>query len=144
VNRIVSVFPPHQHRQIRLQLAGVLRAVISQRLMPRSDAPGRCPAVEVMVMTPFIRDCIIDPDRTVHIHAAIAAGASQYGMQTFDQSVYEHYRAGRVTYEEALRWASRVDEFKMRVQGISIGSDTSHLIDTAPDNGPSNIIQYGG
>ena len=74
INRIIAVFPPHQQRQIRLQLASVLKAVISQRLMPRADGLGRVPAVEVMISTPFIRDCIVDKDRTPMIHGAIAAG----------------------------------------------------------------------
>src|SRR6185312_11180029 len=85
INRIISVFPPHQQKQIRIQLSTVLKAAISQRLMPRADGMGRVPAVEVMIATPFIRDCIVDKDKTNSIHAAIAAGTSQYGMQTFDQ-----------------------------------------------------------
>src|SRR6186997_2394662 len=81
INRIIAVFPPHQQRQVRIQLAAVLKAAISQRLLPRADGAGRVPAVEVMVATAFIRDCIIDKDRTPQIHSAIAAGTSQYGMQ---------------------------------------------------------------
>jgi twitching motility protein PilT len=119
INRIVTVFQPHQQRQVRLQLATVLRAAISQRLMPRADGLGRVPAVEVMVGTAFIRDCIVDKDKTGQIHGAIAAGTSQYGMQTFDQSIFGLYQQGFVTLEEALRWASNVDEFKLKVQGIS-------------------------
>jgi len=125
INRIIAVFPPHQQKQIRLQLASVLRAVISQRLMPRADGRGRAPAVEVMISTPFIRDCIVDKDKTHLIHGAIAAGTSQYGMQTFDQSIYGLYEQGKVSLEEALRWASNVDEFKLRVQGISTTADMS-------------------
>ncbi len=82
INRIIAVFPPHQQRQVRIQLASVLKAAISQRLMPRADGQGRVPAVEVMVTTPLIRDCIVDKDKTSMIHGAIAAGTSQYGMQT--------------------------------------------------------------
>jgi twitching motility protein PilT len=125
INRIIAVFPPHQQKQIRLQLASVLKAVISQRLMPKVDGRGRAPAVEVMVSTPFIRDCIVDKDKTHLIHGAIAAGTSQYGMQTFDQSIFRLFGQGLVSYEEALRWASNVDEFKLRVQGISTTSDPS-------------------
>jgi twitching motility protein PilT len=125
INRIIAVFPPHQQKQIRLQLASVLRAVISQRLMPRADGDGRAPAVEVMISTPFIRDCIVDKERTHLIHGAIAAGTSQYGMQTFDQSIFGLYQSGLVSYDEALRWASNVDEFKLKVQGISTTSDLS-------------------
>jgi twitching motility protein PilT len=97
----------------------VLKAAISQRLMPRADGLGRVPAVEVMVTTPFIRDCIIDKDRTHTIPGAIASGTSQYGMQTFDQSIFGLYQQGFVTLEEAMHWASNVDEFKLKVQGIA-------------------------
>ena len=123
INRIIAVFPPHQQRQVRIQLASVLKAAISQRLMPRADGIGRVPAVEVMVTTAFIRDCIVDKDKTSQIHGAIAAGTSQYGMQTFDQSIFGLYQAGQVTLEEAMRWASNVDEFKLKVAGISTTSE---------------------
>ena len=125
INRIIAVFPPHQQKQIRLQLASVLKAVISQRLLPRTDGQGRAPAVEVMISTPFIRDCIVDKEKTHLIHGAIAAGTSQYGMQTFDQSIFGLYSQGLVAYEEALRWASNVDEFKLKVQGIQTTTDAS-------------------
>jgi twitching motility protein PilT len=123
VNRIIAVFPPHQQRQVRIQLSSVLKAAVSQRLMPRADGLGRVPAVEVMVATPFIRDCIVDKDRTGQIHSAIAAGTSQYGMQSFDQSIFSLYQQGLVTLEEALRWATNVDEFKLKVQGIGTTSE---------------------
>ena len=119
INRIISVFPPHQQQQVRLQLAGVLKAAISQRLLPRADGKGRIPAVEVLVSTAFIRDAIVDKDKTSTIPGAIAAGTSQYGMQSFDQSIFHLYQQGLVTLDEALRSASNVDEFKLRVQGIS-------------------------
>ncbi len=125
INRIIAVFPPHQQKQVRLQMASVLRAVISQRLLPRSDGNGRVPAVEVMIATAFIRDCIVDKEKTHLIHSAIAAGTSQYGMQTFDQSIFGLFSQGLVSYDEALRWASNVDEFKLRVQGIATTSDLS-------------------
>jgi twitching motility protein PilT len=123
INRIIAVFPPHQQKQIRMQLAAVLRAVISQRLVPRADGKGRAPACEVMITTPFIRDCIIDKEKTHLIHSAIAAGTSQYGMQTFDQAIFALYEQKLVTYDEALRWASNKDEFKLKVQGISTTAD---------------------
>jgi twitching motility protein PilT len=126
INRIIAVFPPHQQKQVRLQLSSVLKAVISQRLLPKMDGQGRAPAVEVMVNTPFIRDCIVDKDKTQLIPGAIAAGASQYGMQSFDQSIFQLFERGFVSYEEALRWASNVDEFKLKVQGISTTSEMSH------------------
>jgi twitching motility protein PilT len=101
----------------------VLKAAISQRLLPRADGMGRAPAVEVMTSTAFIRDCIIDKDRTSQISGAIAAGTSQYGMQTFDQAIFGLYSQGIVTLEEALRWASNVDDFKLKVGGISTTAD---------------------
>ncbi len=117
INRIVAVFPPHQQRQVRLQLASILKAVVSQRLMPRANGQGRTAAVEVMVATPFIRDCILDKDKTHSILGAIAAGTSQYGMQTFDQSIFGHYKKGVVSYDDALRFATNQDEFKLQGPG---------------------------
>ena len=125
IHRIIAVFPPEQQKQIRLQLAQVLRAVISMRLIKRSDKPGRLPAIEVMVVTEYIKNCILDPEKTRLIRQAIAAGTSQYGMQTFDQSIYEHYKAGRITFEDALSYASNPDEFKLRVQGIYSTKDAA-------------------
>jgi twitching motility protein PilT len=119
INRIIAVFPPHQQKQVRIQLSSVLKAVISQRLIPRTDSKGRVPAVEVLITTAFLRDCILDKEKSHLIHGAIAQGTSQYGMQTFDQSVFSIYESGHISYEEALRWASNVDEFKLKVQGIS-------------------------
>jgi twitching motility protein PilT len=97
--------------------------VVSQRLIPRADGKGRAPACEVMITTPFIRDCIVDKEKTHLIHSAIAAGTSQYGMQTFDQSIFALYDQKLVTYDEALRWATNKDEFKLKVQGISTTSE---------------------
>jgi twitching motility protein PilT len=125
INRIISVFPPHQQKQIRLQLASVLRAALAQRLIPTQDGRGRVPGVEVLINTPFIKDCIVDKDKTHLIAGAIAQGTSQYGMQTFDQSIFSLFQQQLISYEEALRWASNVDEFKLKVQGISTTSDVS-------------------
>jgi twitching motility protein PilT len=147
VNRIIAVFPPHQQRQVRIQLASVLKAAIAQRLMPRADGLGRVPAVEVMVSTPFIRDCIVDKDRTSMIHGAIASGTSQYAMQTFDQSIYGLYEQGFVTLEEALRWASNVDEFKLKVQGIATTAEMAReeMARTSGALGaPPEITRFGG
>jgi twitching motility protein PilT len=144
INRIIAVFPPHQQKQVRLQLASVLRAVVSQRLMPRADGRGRAPAVEVMITTPFIRDCIVDKEKTHMIPTAIAAGTSQYGMQSFDQSIFGLYEAGLVSYEEALRWASNVDEFKLKVQGISTTADMSRdQMARAAIGGAPEITRFG-
>lgn len=125
INRIISVFPPHQQKQIRIQLMTVIKAVISQRLLPRADGLGRVPAVEVLISTPYIRDCIEQKEKTKLIRDAIAQGTSQYGMQTFDQSLYMLYKSGLITLEEAIRSASNPDELKLRVQGIQSTSDVS-------------------
>jgi twitching motility protein PilT len=143
INRIISVFPPHQQKQIRLQLASVLKAVISQRLMPKADGNGRAPAVEVLISTPFILECIVDKEKTHLIHGYIASGTSQYGMQTFDQSIFGLFKQGLVSYEEALRWASNVDEFKLRVQGISTTSDMSRDEMAKSVGGTPEITRFG-
>jgi twitching motility protein PilT len=143
INRIITVFPPHQQRQVRLQLSAVLKGAIAQRLLPRIDGAGRVPAVEVMISTGFIRDCIVDKDRTSQIHGAIASGTSQYGMQTFDQSIFSLFQYGLVSLEEALRWASNVDEFKLKVQGISTTSDIARdEMARAPAGGNPEITRF--
>jgi twitching motility protein PilT len=125
VNRIISVFPPHQQKQIRLQLGSVLKAIISMRLVPRADGNGRVPAVEVLRATSYIRDCVENKEKTKLIRDAITQGTSQYGMQTFDQSLYRLYRQDLISFEEALRQATNPDEFKLRVAGIHSTSDVS-------------------
>jgi len=125
INRIIAIFPPPEQKQIRLQLAAVLRAIVSQRLVRRSDSEGRVPAVEVMVTTAYIRECILVPEKTRAIRDAISSGTSQYGMQTFDQSLWDLFQAGLVGYETALENASNADEFKLRMQGIASTSDLS-------------------
>ena len=144
INRIISAFEPHHQYQIRLQLASVLRAVISQRLLPRSGGQGRCAAFEVMVTTPFIRDCIVDGERTSLIPGAIASGTSQYGMQTFDQSIYRLHEHGLVSYEDAIRYATNPDEFKLRVQGISGTIESARdEMERAGGIDPNEIIRFG-
>ena len=125
VHRIISVFPPHQQKQIRLQLAGVLKSVISMRLLPRADERGRVPAIEILRSTGFIRECIENKEKTKLIREAIAAGTSQYGMQTFDQSIFQLYKKELITLEEALRRASNPDEFKLKIQGIESTAEVS-------------------
>src|SRR3954462_7597293 len=143
ISRIIAVFPPHQQKQIRLQLASVLRAVVSQRLLPKADGRGRAPAVEVMISTAFIRDCIVDKEKTHLIHGAISSGTSQYGMQTFDQSIFGLFPHGLVSYEEALRWASNVDEFKLKVQGIASTSEMSRDQMARTVTGTPEITRFG-
>ncbi|HWW82296.1 MAG TPA: type IV pilus twitching motility protein PilT [Vicinamibacterales bacterium] len=142
INRIIAVFPPHQQKQVRLQLASVLKAVVSQRLIPKADGRGRAPAVEVMISTAFIRDCIVDKEKTHLIAGAIGAGTSQYGMQTFDQSIFGLFRQGLISYEEALRWATSVDEFKLKVQGIATTADLSQELLTGAGGTPE-VTRFG-
>jgi twitching motility protein PilT len=122
INRIIAAFPPHQQDQVRTQLARVLRAAVSQRLLPRADGTGRALAAEVLISTPYVRDCIQDRDKTTLIADAIAAGGSQYGMQTFDQAILGLCQSGTVTVEEAERWVTNVEEFRMHLRGITSGS----------------------
>ncbi|MCP5046875.1 MAG: type IV pilus twitching motility protein PilT [bacterium] len=125
VNRIISIFPPHQQKQIRIQLASVLKSVISMRLIPREDGNGRVPAVEILINTSYITECIMDEEKTKLIKDAIADGVSQYGMQTFDQSLYFLYQKNLISYDEALKWTSNPDEFKLKKIGLQSTKDMS-------------------
>ena len=118
VNRIISTFPPHQEDQIRGQLSAVTQGIVSQRLVVRADGKGRVPAVEVMVGTGLIRDCIKESDKTAQLPSVIAAGQAQYGMQTFDQSLLGLYREELITYEVARDAATNADDFDLKVKGI--------------------------
>ncbi|MGQ0793400.1 MAG: type IV pilus twitching motility protein PilT [Deltaproteobacteria bacterium] len=122
INRILAVFPPYQQNQIRYQLAQVLKAVISQRLIPRADGKGRVPAVEVLIATGRIRDCISDPLKTKEIRMAIEEGNLYYGMQTFDQCLYDLYKKELISYEEAMRQATNKDDLALKISGISSGA----------------------
>jgi twitching motility protein PilT len=125
VTRIISVFPPYHQKQVRLQLSGVLKGVISQRLVPRADEMGRVPAVEVLVSTARVRECIIEKDKTNEIPDAIARGVTSYGMQSFDQSLMFFLKEGLITFDEALKHCTNPDDFALRVKGILATSDTT-------------------
>ena len=149
ITRIVSSFPAHQQKSVRIQLAGILKAVISMRLVRAAKGAGRVPAIEVLVSTAFIRDHIINEEKTYLIREAIAAGTSQYGMQTFDQSLFHLLQASLISQEEALHNATNPDEFKMRVSGIYSKDDTlSHMTTPStakvapppPSNEPDSIF----
>jgi twitching motility protein PilT len=124
VNRVVSVYPPHQQTQARLQLAGVLKGVMSQRLVRRADGKGMIPAVEVLVNTARVRELILDPKRTREIHDAITTGRDPYGMISFDQSLMDLVRRKLVTYDEALAQATNADDFALRYRGIGRGDES--------------------
>jgi twitching motility protein PilT len=125
ITRIISVFPPYHQKQVRLQLAGVLKGVVSQRLVPRADGMGRVPAVEVLVSTARVRECIIEKDKTNEINDAIGRGFTTYGMQSFDQSLMFLLNESLITYDEALKHCSNPDDFALRVKGILATSDTT-------------------
>jgi len=125
ITRIVSMFPPHQQRHVRLQLSGVIKGVISQRLIPRAEGKGRVAAVEVMISTARVRDLIDDQEKTLHLKETIAQGYTTYGMQSFDQALMTLVKKQVITYEEALRQSSNPDDFKLKFSGIDSTSDTS-------------------
>jgi twitching motility protein PilT len=136
ITRIISAFPPHQQKQVRLQLGAVLRGVISQRLVPRADGKGRVASVEVLVANSRIREMIEDKDRTKEIATAISQSHTTYGMQTFDQSLMSLFRQNIITYEEALRQSTNPDDFALRVSGISATSDSTwDNFDQKPEEG---------
>ncbi|MBI5237976.1 MAG: type IV pilus twitching motility protein PilT [Deltaproteobacteria bacterium] len=149
VNRIVSVFPPYQQKQIRIQLAGVIKAIVSQRLLPTNDGKARVPAVEVMVTTARIRECIENKDKTKDILDSIYKGYTTYGMQTFDQSLLELLNKGLISYEEALKQASNPADFALKVRGVSSTSDMGWKDSEkaekgggAPASAPSGIERF--
>jgi twitching motility protein PilT len=122
ISRIISFYPPHQHQQIRLLLAGTLKSVVCQRLLTRSDMPGRVPALEVLISTAAVRDYLMDPEKTSAIPDLIEDGV-QYGMMSFDQSIMGLYKEGMISFEEAMNQCTNPDEFDMRVRGIMAASD---------------------
>ncbi|MCC6998440.1 MAG: type IV pilus twitching motility protein PilT [Deltaproteobacteria bacterium] len=133
INRIISIFPPHQQGHVRIQLAAIIKGVISQRLIPRADGKGMVPAVEIMVSTQRIRELIVEPKRTVEIHDAIATGRHPYGMQSFDQALTELVHKKLISYEEAVKAASNADDFALHFKGIQTGSSNESAADFMRD-----------
>jgi twitching motility protein PilT len=118
INRIISFYPPHQHQHIRVLLAATLAGVICLRLLPLADGKGRIPAVEVLISTPVIKEYLLDPVKTILIQSVIEEGYGQYGMQTFDQSIFKLYKDGLIAYDDAIQAVTNPDEFKLRLVGI--------------------------
>ncbi len=114
INRMLDFFPPHQHGQARSMIAGTIKGVISQRLVPGADG-GRVAACEILRMTGRVRDMIVDPSQTGKLNEVIATGA-YYGMQTFDQALFGHVKAGLVTFDDAMKTASSPADFKLLMQ----------------------------
>ncbi len=125
INRILSFYPPHQQNEVRYALSSALAAVVSQRLVPRADRPGRVPACEILMNTAAVREQIRDVTMTLNIPDLIKEGTMQYGMQSFDQSLMQWYSRGLISYENAVFYATSPSEFALRVQGVAQSSDTS-------------------
>jgi twitching motility protein PilT len=125
INRVISFYAPHQQNEVRFMLASALAAVISLRLVPRSDRPGRVPACEVLINTAAVRDQIRDMTKSLNIPDLIKEGTVQYGMQSFDQSLMQWYSKGVISYENALFYATNPSELALRAQGVEGSSDTS-------------------
>jgi twitching motility protein PilT len=114
INRIIDFFPPHQQQQARAMIAGTLKGIVSQRLVPTADGNGRVACCEILVMTGRVHDMILDPKLTGQLPEVVAEG-SYYGMQTFDQHLLQHLQAGRITMDSAMRVATSPHDFKLMV-----------------------------
>jgi twitching motility protein PilT len=125
INRVLSFFPPHQQADVRFSLSTALQAVVSLRLVPRADKPGRVPACEVLINTAAVRENIRDMNKSLNIPDLIKEGTIQYGMQSFDQSLMQWYTRGVISYDSALFYSTNPSEFALRIQGIAGTSDTS-------------------
>ncbi|PRQ02305.1 Twitching mobility protein [Enhygromyxa salina] len=123
INRIVQMFPREEQIAVRLNLAAILRGVVSQRLLPRADGRGMIPAVEILINTPRVQEMIADPMRTHEIVDAIREGANPYGMVTFDQSLMLLVRRKLVSYEVALAASTNPADFELAFSGITAGAD---------------------
>ena len=132
VNRLIDFFPPHMHQQVRAMLAGTLKGAVSQRLVPAADGRGRVAVCEVLRMTGRVRDMIMDPEQTGQLNEVIGEGG-YYGMQTFDQALFGHLKAGRVTMEQAMLAASSPHDFKLLVAADGRRGTTMDDLDQAED-----------
>ena len=125
ISRVLSFYAPHQQNEVRFMLASALAAVVSLRLVPRADKPGRVPACEILINTATVRDQIRDMTKSLNIPDLIKEGTVQYGMQSFDQSLMQWYKKGSISYESAMFFATNPSEFALRVQGVEGSSDQS-------------------
>jgi twitching motility protein PilT len=112
INRLVGVFPPEEQDLVRLRLAEALRAILSQRLLPRQDGKGRCLAAEICVNTLSIQECIREADKTSMMKEYIEKGYDQYGMQSFDQSLIRLFKSGVISLEVAKSAATNPADFE--------------------------------
>jgi twitching motility protein PilT len=125
INRVLSFYPPHQQAEVRFALSSALSAIVSLRLVPRADKPGRVPAAEILINTAAVRDQIRDANSALNIPDLIKEGTVQYGMQTFDQSLMQWYTKGVISYESAMFFATNPSEFALRAQGVGGTSDNT-------------------
>jgi twitching motility protein PilT len=132
VNRIIDFFPQAEQRQARAMLAGTLKAVISQRLVPTPDKNGRVATCEILRMTGRVRDMIMNPDETGKLPEVISEGA-YYGMQTFDQALLHHVQEGRVAMNDALKAATHPHDFKLLVSSDGLRSTSVESVMAAPE-----------
>jgi twitching motility protein PilT len=132
INRMLDFFPPHQHQQARAMIAGTLKGVVSQRLIPSADGAGRVAVCEILVMTGRVRDMIMDPTQTGRLHEVIQEG-EYYGMQTFDQALLGHLQAGRITMDEAVKASTHPHDFKLLV--AAEGRRSTSMADLVPRPG---------
>ncbi len=142
INRIIDFFPLNQNQQVRVMLAGVLKGIISQRLVRTKDGKGRVPICEVMVTTGRIKDMIVDPSLTSKIEGAIAEGA-YYGMQTFDQALLAHLKAGNISMEDAMRAATSPNDFKLLVAAEGKRSSSMEMLDQTKDAPKPDAGEHG-
>lgn len=123
INRIIDMFPAHQQQQIRIQLGGLLKAIISQRLLPNIDGSGRVLAAEILIHTATIQNCIVDQSKTHMIKDIIEEVAQQYGMQTFDMALMKLLAEEKIDKETALAAATNPGELELRLGGVMSPSD---------------------
>jgi twitching motility protein PilT len=119
VARIIDFFPPHEQKQVRLSLAGSLRGIICQRLVPRADGLGRCVTMEICVNTGRVADAIADPDKTSMITELIKDG-TYYGMQTFDQHLVALIGDGVITLEAAMSASTSPHDLTVELRRLGL------------------------
>lgn len=127
ISRILAMYPPHQHEEVRHALAGTLVAIISLRLLPTKEGEGRVPAAEIMINTATVKDYLLDMDKNDMIEKAIAEGNVQYGSQTFDQAIFKLFKDDLISYDVAYRSATNPDDFDLKVRGVESASDRSWM-----------------
>jgi twitching motility protein PilT len=123
INRVIGVFPPYQQENVRRQLAQIIRAVVSQRLVPTKDGKGRIAACEIMRASLRIKELIQDPERTHEIPESLEQTQVTLRTQTFDQALLELLKSNKITYDTALSYANSPDDLALRISGVSGAAD---------------------